>query len=49
MTVFKVLDDKSIVKTFETSKISTTKASNNRSKDFKYKSVTFAYDELQSF
>ena len=32
------------IKTFETSKISTAKGSENRSKDFKYKSVTFAYD-----
>ena len=32
------------IKTFETSKISTAKVSENRSKDFKYKSVTFAYD-----
>ena len=31
-------------KTFQTSKISTAKVSENRSKDFKYKSVTFAYD-----
>ena len=31
-------------KTFETNKISTAKVSENRSKDFKYKSVTFAYD-----
>ena len=34
----------STIKTFETSKISTAKVSKNRSKDFKYKSVTFAYD-----
>ena len=32
------------IKTFETSKISTAKVSENHSKDFKYKSVTFAYD-----
>ena len=32
------------IKTFETSKISAAKVSENRSKDFKYKSVTFAYD-----
>ena len=32
------------IKTFETSKISTAKVSKNCSKDFKYKSVTFAYD-----
>ena len=32
------------IKTFETSKISAVKVSENRSKDFKYKSVTFAYD-----
>ena len=32
------------IKTFETSKISAAKVSKNRSKDFKYKSVTFAYD-----
>ena len=32
------------IKTFETSKISTAKVSENRSKDFEYKSVTFAYD-----
>ena len=32
------------IKTFETSKISTAKVSENCSKDFKYKSVTFAYD-----
>ena len=32
------------IKTFETSKFSTAKVSENRSKDFKYKSVTFAYD-----
>ena len=31
------------IKTFETSKISTAKVSKNHSKDFKYKSVTFAY------
>ena len=31
-------------KTFETNKISAAKVSKNRSKDFKYKSVTFAYD-----
>ena len=32
------------IKTFETNKISAAKVSENRSKDFKYKSVTFAYD-----
>ena len=32
------------IKTFETIKISTAKVSENRSKDFKYKSITFAYD-----
>ena len=32
------------IKTFETSKISAAKVSENRSKDFKYKSVTFAYN-----
>ena len=32
------------IKTLETSKISTAKVSDNHSKDFKYKSVTFAYD-----
>ena len=32
------------IKTFETSKISIAKVSENRPKDFKYKSVTFAYD-----
>ena len=32
------------IKTFETSKISAAKVSENRLKDFKYKSVTFAYD-----
>ena len=32
------------IKTFETSKISAAKVSENLSKDFKYKSVTFAYD-----
>ena len=32
------------IKTFQTSKISTAKVSENRSKDFKDKSVTFAYD-----
>ena len=32
------------IKTFETSKISAAKVSENRSKDFKCKSVTFAYD-----
>ena len=32
------------IKTFETRKISAAKISENRSKDFKYKSVTFAYD-----
>ena len=32
------------IKTFETSRISAAKVSENRSKDFKYKSVTFAYD-----
>ena len=32
------------IKTFKTSKISTAKVSKNCSKDFKYKSVTFAYD-----
>ena len=32
------------IKTFKTSKISTAKVSKNLSKDFKYKSVTFAYD-----
>ena len=32
------------IKTFETSKIFAAKVSENRSKDFKYKSVTFAYD-----
>ena len=32
------------IKNFETSKISAAKVSKNRSKDFKYKSVTFAYD-----
>ena len=32
------------IKTFETSKISVAKVSENRSKDFKYKSVTFAYN-----
>ena len=32
------------IKTFEASKISTAKVSDNHSKDFKYKSVTFAYD-----
>ena len=32
------------IKTFETSKISADKVSENRSKDFKHKSVTFAYD-----
>ena len=32
------------IKAFKTSKISTAKVSENRSKDFKYKSVTFAYD-----
>ena len=32
------------IKTFKTSKISTAKVSENRSKDFKYKSVTFAYN-----
>ena len=32
------------IKTFETSKISTAKVSENRSKDFKYKSVTLTYD-----
>ena len=32
------------IKTFETSKISAAKVSENCSKDFKYKSVTFAYD-----
>ena len=32
------------IKTFETSKISAAKVSENHSKDFKYKSVTFAYD-----
>ena len=32
------------IETFETSKISAAKVSENRSKDFKYKSVTFAYD-----
>ena len=32
------------IKTFETSKISAAKVSDNLSKDFKYKSVTFAYD-----
>ena len=31
-------------KTFKTSKISAAKVSENLSKDFKYKSVTFAYD-----
>ena len=31
-------------KTFETGKLSAAKVSENRSKDFKYKSVTFAYD-----
>ena len=32
------------IKTFKTSKISAAKVSENRSQDFKYKSVTFAYD-----
>ena len=32
------------IKTFETNKISAAKVSENRSKDFKYKSVTFAYN-----
>ena len=32
------------IKTFETNEISTAKVSENRPKDFKYKSVTFAYD-----
>ena len=32
------------IKTFKTSKISAAKVSENLSKDFKYKSVTFAYD-----
>ena len=32
------------IKTFETSKISAAKVSENHSKDFKYKSVTFAYN-----
>ena len=32
------------IKTFKTSEVSTAKVSENRSKDFKYKSVTFAYD-----
>ena len=32
------------IKTFETSKISTVKVSENRSKDFNYKSIRFAYD-----
>ena len=32
------------IKTFEASKISTAKVSENRSKDFKYKSVTFTYN-----
>ena len=32
------------IKTFQTSKISTAKVCENHSKDFKYKSVTFAYD-----
>ena len=32
------------IKTFKTRKISTAKVSENRSKDFKYKSVTFTYD-----
>ena len=35
------------IKTFETSKISTAKVSENRSKDFKYKSVTFTYDRKE--
>ena len=32
------------IKTFETTNFSAAKVSENRSKDFKYKSVTFAYD-----
>ena len=32
------------IKTCETSKISTAKVSENHSEDFKYKSLTFAYD-----
>ena len=32
------------IKTFKTSKISTAEVRQNRSQDFKYKSVTFAYD-----
>ena len=32
------------IKTFETNKICTAKVSKNRSKDFKYKSVTFTYN-----
>ena len=32
------------IKTFETNKISSAKVSENRSNDFKYKSVTFAYN-----
>ena len=32
------------IKTLKTNKISTVKVSENRSKDFKYKSVTFPYD-----
>ena len=32
------------IKTFKTSKISTAEVRENRSQDFKYKSVTFAYD-----
>ena len=32
------------IKTFKTSKISTVDVSENRSKDFKYKSISFAYD-----
>ena len=35
------------IKTFEADKISTAKVSKNRSKDFKYKSVTFAYNGEQ--
>ena len=39
------------IKTFKTSKISAVEVSENHSKDFKYKSVTFAYDggEVQGY